>query len=111
MAKKPAKAKASDGEAIPEKPTHRTLKDGRVIPIFDPMPDGSVSPEEQAWADEEQKAIIAQRDARREEEAKAEREAVAAKEKRAAEKRADAKKLTDVVADLVKRVAVLESRA
>lgn len=60
MAKKPAPAPAEASEAIPER-KFRTLKDGRVIPIFEPGPNGEVTAEEQAWADEEQRTIIGPR--------------------------------------------------
>lgn len=92
---------------MPERKT-RTTRDGRVIPIFEPMPDGSVSPEEQAWADEEQRGIIAARDKRLKEARDAEKASVEAKEKRAAEKRKAGTDLAATVADLVKRVAELE---
>lgn len=95
MAKKPKAAAKADGEAIPDKPTHRTLKDGRVIPIFETGPDGGPSEEEQAWADEEQRGIMARVKAEREAAEKAERENYEAKLKKAEERKAAAKKAED----------------
>ncbi len=95
MAKKPAKAKASDGEAIPEKPKKPAPKgipedvwdSWAITETFEPGPDGGPSEAEQAAVDAQGEKIRAFRAKEREAAETAERENREAKLKKAEERK------------------------